>query len=164
MDTPNENVCNWNLRGLNSRARRDLLRDTVRDEHASLICVQETKLAAIDDSLILQMFGPGFDFFFLPAAGTRGGILVAWRTSIWEVDGVAFHSFAISVRIKQCCDPSPPWWLSVVYGPFSTPDRMKFFQELRTFRANHPGPWALTGDFNLIYQAEDKNNQNLDRR
>lgn len=26
-----------------------------------------------------------------------------------------------------------------------------------------PGPWAVGGDFNLIYQAEDKNNANLDR-
>jgi hypothetical protein len=26
------------------------------------------------------------------------------------------------------------------------------------------GPWLVAGDFNLIYKAEDKNNQHLNRR
>jgi hypothetical protein len=30
-------------------------------------------------------------------------------------------------------------------------------------RQDCAGPWVLGGDFNLIYQAEDKNNPNLDR-
>ena len=54
--------------------------------------------------------------------------------------------------------------MTTVYRPFSCPELLLFFQELNQFRAAHPGPWAVTGDFNLIYKAEDKNNQNFDRR
>lgn len=36
-------------------------------------------------------------------------------------------------------------------------------QELRDIRALCVGLWLVAGDFNLIYQAEDKNNSNLNR-
>ncbi|WVZ90539.1 hypothetical protein U9M48_036832 [Paspalum notatum var. saurae] len=36
-------------------------------------------------------------------------------------------------------------------------------QELRNVRALYQGPWLVAGDFNLIYQAEDKNSDNLNR-
>jgi len=38
-----------------------------------------------------------------------------------------------------------------------------FLQELRDVHALCSGPWIVAGDFNFIYQAEDKNNTNLDR-
>jgi hypothetical protein len=40
---------------------------------------------------------------------------------------------------------------------------LQFLQELRLARQDCIGPWVLGVDFNLIYQAEDKNNSNLDR-
>jgi hypothetical protein len=40
----------WNVRGLNGGARRDVVADYVSREKVSLLCLQETKLAAIDDS------------------------------------------------------------------------------------------------------------------
>lgn len=42
-------------------------------------------------------------------------------------------------------------------------DKILFLQELRDVRALCHGPWLVAGDFNLIYQAEDKNNANLNR-
>jgi hypothetical protein len=41
--------------------------------------------------------------------------------------------------------------------------KLQFLQELRLVRQACTGPWAVGGDFNLIYQAEDKNNSNLNR-
>lgn len=50
-----------------------------------------------------------------------------------------------------------------VYGPHLDARKEQFLQERRLIRQNCIGPWALGDDFNLIYQAEDKNNDNLDR-
>lgn len=47
--------------------------------------------------------------------------------------------------------------------PQSNEDKIMFLQELRQIRANCQGPWMLTGDFNLIYKAEDNNNSILNR-
>lgn len=50
-----------------------------------------------------------------------------------------------------------------VYGPQGDDEKVSFLQELRDIRAICSGPWLVAGDFNLIYQAADKNNANLDR-
>jgi endonuclease/exonuclease/phosphatase family metal-dependent hydrolase len=54
--------------------------------------------------------------------------------------------------------------LTCVYGPQAEADKIAFLDELRDIRGYHQGPWALCGDFNTIYRAEDKNNGNLNRR
>lgn len=56
-----------------------------------------------------------------------------------------------------------PWWLTNIYSPATRPDKAAFLQELRDIRAASPGPWLICGDFNLIYQAADKNNGRLHR-
>jgi hypothetical protein len=43
-------------------------------------------------------------------------------------------------------------------------DKCLFLQELKDIRDLHPDPWAVAGDFNLIVDAADKNNANLNRR
>ena len=55
------------------------------------------------------------------------------------------------------------WWFTGVYGPQRDDEKALFLQELRDIRALCNGPWLLGGDFNLIYQAADKNNANLVR-
>jgi hypothetical protein len=52
----------------------------------------------------------------------------------------------------------------LVYGHQGDAEKVAFLQEIRDIRRNCLGPWKLCGDFNLIYQEEDKNNSNLDRR
>jgi hypothetical protein len=57
-----------------------------------------------------------------------------------------------------------PWWLTSVYGPTVEALKPAFLDELRALRAAIVGPWAITGDFNLILDARDKSNANLNRR
>ncbi|XP_073367970.1 uncharacterized protein [Aegilops tauschii subsp. strangulata] len=56
------------------------------------------------------------------------------------------------------------WWLTGVYGPQGNAEKVAFLQELEDIRDLHAGPWVLVGDFNLIVNAEDKNNANVNRR
>lgn len=55
-------------------------------------------------------------------------------------------------------------WITVVYGPQLEADKLRFLLELRSIRSSHSGPWVVVGDFNLIYQDQDKSNANLNRR
>lgn len=56
------------------------------------------------------------------------------------------------------------WWITVVYGPQLDNDKIEFLGELLQFGQACSGPWFLCGDFNMIYRAQDKNNDCLDRR
>jgi exonuclease III len=49
----NDNIIIWNVRGLNSHARWDVVRTMVVDEHPSFVCLQETKLHVLNDCNML---------------------------------------------------------------------------------------------------------------
>jgi hypothetical protein len=48
-----------------------------------------------------------------------------------------------------------------VYGPTIRSEQAAFLQEIRDTRAAIQGAWLICGDFNMIYQACDKNNSRL---
>lgn len=160
-----ENVLVWNVRGLSARAHRNVVHEVVSLERVSMLCLQETKLPCFTRAVINEMLGPGFDYCFLPTVGASGGVLVAWRTSLWSLTQRRIDTFSVSTLVSMSQAPnSQPFWLTTVYGPQTDADKEAFLQELRNVRATCPGPWLVCGDFNLIYQAADKNNGRLNRR
>jgi hypothetical protein len=55
------------------------------------------------------------------------------------------------------------WWITGVYGPQSIAEKHNFLQELKNLASQRWDKWLVLGDFNLIYQASDKNNRNLNQ-
>jgi hypothetical protein len=53
-----------------------MVADLVYQERVSMVCLQETKLFVLDDRLLLELLGSGFDYNYLLAVETRGDILV----------------------------------------------------------------------------------------
>ena len=53
------------------------------------------------------------------------------------------------------------WWLIGIYGPHEDDEKLNFLQELHDLRALCNGPFLIARDFNLIYQAMNKKNANL---
>ncbi|CAD6250662.1 unnamed protein product [Miscanthus lutarioriparius] len=134
----------WNVRGLNQRDHRNSVREVILSSNADIVCLQETKVANMSQHLFLSVFGSVYDnFIALPANGTRGEVLIAWK---------GCSCLAVASR-----------WFTGVYGPQEDDEKVMFLQELRNIRALCNGAWLLGGDFNLIYQAAGKNNANLDR-
>ena len=158
-----ENCLVWNVRGLNSRARRNVVRELVAQENISLLSLQETKLDTCSVSMLLDICGAGFDFVFLPASNTCGGILLAWKINIWSVTTVLTRSYSLTAKITMLATDET-WWLTSVYGPQTDQEKILFLDELKEVRDCCSGSWMVWGDFNLIYRAEDKSNNRLNRR
>lgn len=55
------------------------------------------------------------------------------------------------------------WSITVVYGPQTDDDKAEFLEELLQIGRDRAGAWMVCGDFNMIYQAADKNNDRLNR-
>jgi exonuclease III len=153
----------WNVRGLNSVARRDAVCVLVDAAKIDILCLQETKMSAISRQLILSMLGSDFDNNFIcrPSIGASGGILIAWRRRLGTVQDSRVDNHSVSVQFCPATESS--WWLTCVYGPQDNQEKIQFLQELRDIRSQCTGPWVVAGDFNLIYRDEDKNNSNLNR-
>jgi hypothetical protein len=113
--------------------------------------------------IILSMLSSEFDnsFVTVPAIGASGGIIIAWRERLGTVLASRVDTYSVSVQFSSGF--GDPWWLTCVYGPQGNDDKIAFLQELRDIRTSCAGPWLVGGDFNLIYKAEDKNNNNYNR-
>lgn len=112
--------------------------------------------------MIMSTLGVDFnEYLVLPAIGTRGGILLAWKGSVCRALDHRVDTYSVSIQLQR--QDAPPWWFTGVYGPSVDALKPNFLQELRLVRQHCTGPWAIGGDLNLIYRAQDKNNANLDR-
>lgn len=158
-------VFNWNVRGLNSMARRQVVRDLVSDHHGSIVCLQETKLSAVDDSVIASTLGPQFlnNYATLLADGVRGGILLAFSQDHYELQNADVRVFSVTAMVRRKTDNSV-WTITGVYGPQSDSDKLLFLDEIRSVRQHVMASWVILGDFNLIYRACDKNNARVNHR
>ena len=68
----------WNVRGLNGRARRSVVREFVVQEQVSVVCLQETKVVDLSVTFCNELTGTGFDCGFLPSVGASGGEPNEW--------------------------------------------------------------------------------------
>jgi hypothetical protein len=52
----------------------------------------------------------------------------------------------------------------MVYGPHDDACKQRFLNVIVEIYNSVKGPWMITDDFNLIKEARDENNSNIDRR
>lgn len=163
METPNINILVWNVRGLNNPRRGAMVRSAVEDAGAALVCLVESKLNRVDTDLVRSMMGPNFlHFSALPAVGTAGGILVAWRDDLIKAHQWRTGQFSMTIRVDRAM--AEPWFRTIVYGPTDDVLKPMFLQEIRDTRALCPGDWAIAGDFKLIVDSADTSNSLVNRR
>ena len=56
------------------------------------------------------------------------------------------------------------FWLTTVYGPADDARKDDFLANMVQAAPPVGEPWMINGDFNMIYQARDKSNSNINRR
>lgn len=77
------NIITWNVRGLGKPAKRFLVKDFINMHFAEVCCLQESKLEEISPASWREIGGSLLDqFFFVPARGTTGGIILGWNSVI----------------------------------------------------------------------------------
>lgn len=75
----------WNVRGLNDARKRRIVKRFIKNENPEIICLQETKLSNIDNSILKEIVGPKYqDYEVIDARGTAGGVLLTWQTNKFQ--------------------------------------------------------------------------------
>lgn len=155
-------ILNWNVRGLNTVARREAVKIVCQQVRPFIICLQETKLSTVAVPLPMEFMGAKFsNFEYIPADETRGGVLIAWDGDFIIRNLVRKDNFCLSVEVKLRWT-NQAYILTGVYGPANDRDKQSFLTEL-TGCQPVGRPWICLGDFNLICDAQDKNNDNINR-
>jgi exonuclease III len=155
----------WNVRGLNNVAKQEEVRQVINTVKPNLICLQETKLSAINQHTIRSILGRDFEnsFVYLPAEGTRGGILLASKDSDLLLQQPALTTNTISATVLDL-RANGSWTVTGVYGPQGDLEKRMFIRELRGIKQEAREQWLILGDFNLIYKSQDKNNGRVNRQ
>ena len=143
-----------------------MIKELAYRNNVSLVCLQETKLSFIDRAMVAQCCGNDFsEFAYLPAEGSRGGVLLAWKGNHYSLPGVTILTQAVAVT--GCNTKGEQFGIIGVYGLQGWDEKMQFLHELRQTMQNSITAGvalALVGDFNLITRAADKNNSRINRR
>jgi hypothetical protein len=121
------------------------------------------QLNNIDRLLVSNIPGPDFadSFFYLPADGTKGGILLIAHASfgrlhdLYLIENVVIAS-VLDGRINT------QWTITGVYGPKGSLEKLEFLRELKHIKALAKPQWLILGDFNMITRAQDKSNGRTD--
>lgn len=141
-----------------------MVRNLVADQRETFVTLQETKLDDIYRDMVVQILGEGVadNFVFLPAIGTREGILTAVDETFFKLMEMDRGIHSITAKVSM---PTSllDWYITTVYGLQEDDDKLQFLGELRWMQHLVSDRWLVLGDFNLILQASDKINDNLNR-
>jgi exonuclease III len=108
----------WNVRGLNNTAKQEDVKQIISLLKLDLLCLQETKLVSVDSTTIRNCLRSQYEnnYAFLPADGTRGGIILAANYSSMSLSNPVHINHTLSAQvldIKRNCT----WTATAVYGP-----------------------------------------------
>jgi exonuclease III len=147
----------WNIRGLNSDDKQLALHAKIVESGCAIACIQETKKESFDRKFIKSCFPKQFDnFSFSPSVGAYGGILVVWKSSIFQGVLIESKRFGLIISFKSA-HTSQKWTLVVVYGPCEGEERDHFVQWLYNLSIPHDELWLFLGDFNFIRSDQNRN-------
>jgi exonuclease III len=111
------NILNWNVRGLNSVEKCNVIRSKIEESSCSIYCIQETKSQHLDPSDIRKFAPKRFNkFAHFPSDGASGGLLIGWNGSIFIGEAIFSSKYVLTVsltaqhnaengRLLLCMDP-----------------------------------------------------------
>ncbi len=142
-------VCCWNVRGLNDRFKRGLVKSVVSSLRESVFCFQESKLSAISRSFLNSFAGSHFDKCqFIKADGASGGIVTCWNSGVFACTEVLVRIFSLTLHLVHRAS-GLSFFITNVYGPPTWDGKTDFCDELSALKETCSGRWVMCGDFNL---------------
>jgi hypothetical protein len=123
--------CLWNPRGFGKPGRSKSIADVLLNNKLDFVGFQETKKELVSKSFLKTISSPfEFDWHYLPAKGTPGGILVGFKSDLFEVISYSLHDYyCVSTVVKNLCDGFT-WQLIVIYGSAYAEHKVDFISEL----------------------------------
>jgi exonuclease III len=153
------NILNWNVRGLNSDDKRNAVRAKIEESSCVIICLQETKMQALDHSEVRKMAPKRFNkYAYIPSDGASGGIFMGWNSSILTGQVLYTSKFALTVKFTAVHN-AEEWKLTSVYGPCQGQQRQEFIEWFNSLRMDDDINWMFIGDFNFYRSLENRNKE-----
>jgi exonuclease III len=134
MDTNNVRnwvVLSWNVRGVNATWKWDAVKNKILQSACDIVCLQETKKEMFDLHFLKNVCPSCFNCFeYLPSVGASGGILVAWKVSLFSRAKIYSNCYSLTVEFTSNHNDAK-WILTCVYGPCTHEGKVAFINWFR---------------------------------
>jgi hypothetical protein len=104
---------------------------------------RKQKKAIIDDR-IMKNINKYMDWNFLPADGTAGGILVGFKSNVFEIVSWQNFKFSVTAIVRNIKD-KVTWRFIAVYGSPYEEHKLEFLTEMDLVMDKWQGPTLLGG-------------------
>jgi hypothetical protein len=89
----------YNVRGLGGFEKKSEVKRQVNDKKPFVLCIQESKMSVINDSLIKAIWGCStVGYSFQPSIGASGGMLTIWDSNFVEVWSTTSFPHVLVIR------------------------------------------------------------------
>ena len=86
-----------------------------------------------------------------------------WNSNLVGINEVRLRRFSMTARVNLLHN-SETFFITAVYRPTRHREKDAFLRQIKRLKPADREPWLLFGDFNMIYRACGKNNNNLNLR
>lgn len=159
----NLNLPNWNVRGLSSNRKKQILHELLDTEKIDIVMLQETKMATFTNRHFRNISSRLDIWHWAPSVGRSGGILFGADSNKVRVLSWQAHRFCLDIIVENKLD-STQWQITTVYGPVDKSLKRALWEELDSIRNPFFPMWVLCGDFNVIRNRKEKSSVNFDVR
>ena len=149
----------WNVHGLRDPRRRGVMGRYLKEWGADIICLQETMLANTEQRTWSDLgWGGNETHVSIEASGHSGGILLAWKTSLFDREEIWKGKHVVATRLIHRAD-GRNLVVASAYGPTNASNRGELWEDLNQLCTTFPNTALLIGgDFNVTLTSEDRPN------
>jgi exonuclease III len=154
----------WNSRGLSDLAKTRFLNDASKEHNLDFIALLETckndfSQAALDN----LSGGKNFVWHWTAPHGRSGGILLGVNLDSMDIGSIDDGDFFVKFRVRDRKSDFK-WVLVAVYGAAQPEFKESFLAEMVRSCSSEKLPLCIGGDFNIMRNSSEKNNDNFEER
>ena len=98
-------ILSWNVRRVNDREKRKVIKEFIKSQRAELACLQETKIHNFCVGVVRSFCSNRFsEWGVVDAVGATGRILLFWDQRDLELIEMVIEVFFVCCQLKNCED------------------------------------------------------------
>lgn len=140
-------IITWNIRGLNSSHKLDVVRNFFREQKPDFLLLQETKMNKEKAEQIKAI--KNYSIKASSLEGASGGTLMLWKKNCFSGTILSASKYFMIAKIISV-DRMEDWYIVNIYAPNIKSQRKKVSDSISKFKSkDYSGQWIIMGDFNV---------------
>jgi hypothetical protein len=154
----------WNCNGFKDPKKHRFISDLTREQSMCFIALSEIGRKGFNNAILRNLCG-GRDFLWhcKEPRGRSGGILLGIDLDSFDIGVIDEGDFYVKFLLCNK-ENNFKWALVAIYGPVQINLKEQFLTEMVHLCSHEQFPILISGDFNMLRNPSEKNNDNYEHR